>query len=178
MLTLFKLLYLLPILTALGSPDWKVRNKAHKRADNAFFAWVAPRVHHDPEVNRRINIIRDKYIWSPEQREIAIYEADPRLYWRLYVVPGENCFYTDREVLGHVKCHFGTDEFGDQSAEYYWIFRDEFKLGHTWEQHTFLSGTWEPEDTTLFRNFMHSRNPKIRSVVAGVAGASTLGEER
>lgn len=173
---LIYLLYVTPILTGLSHSDWQVRESAYKKADNAIFLMLAPRNHPDPEVTHRLRILQDRHLWSPEKIEFEMFDKFPRIYWRLYAVPRENCYITDREILMRAKAIVLPGLFvvgGD-----YWAFREEFGLEKDWEKYTFLSGFNRPTDVILFRNFLDSRNPKIRMVVAGVAGASTLGEWR
>jgi hypothetical protein len=160
----------------MGSESWQVRDHATRKADNFLFAYLAPLEHPDPEVQMRLDAIRQRHVYSYDQLEAWMHETNIRQYWRTYAIPRYNRVYKDDFLLREIKCVI---TIGPQPITFlYWEFKDEFKLSDNWQDHPFVSGLDHDTDLADFRNFLTSRDPQQRKLTAGLAGASTLGEWR
>jgi hypothetical protein len=92
----------LPNLDALGSEDWRTREREHQRCDSPLVAILLPLQHGDPEVNRRIVELRRKHLrwlWDAEFVERWIHHNDYERWLTVYVLGDKPSQFDEYDVF-------------------------------------------------------------------------------
>lgn len=89
------------LVAQLGDDDFKIRERAMKRADNIVFAYTHHPNTDNVEANRRIATINKRY--SLYQLELRICYEQPELFWKVYLIPGRNRYCNDEFVYARME---------------------------------------------------------------------------